>query len=150
MSDPFIARSHLGPVLFFVYTQDLALALTNIEFSFYADDFKLCSTVASLEDWSQLQHSINQVASWGARNGLKLNAGKSQVISFSRAYNVVLYDYLLDGTNLLRVDIVKNLGVFLDSKLNFSTHIDRTISKCHSMLGLIKWFARECGDPSEH
>ena len=46
--------SHLGPVVFHVYTQDLSAALTNIEFSFYADDLKLSSNVSSSNDYLRL------------------------------------------------------------------------------------------------
>ena len=116
----------------------MSAALTNIEFSFYADDLKLSNTISSSNDHFRLQQSLNQVASWGGRNGLKPNIGKCQVITLSSAWNVTLYDYSLDGRDLQRVEVVKNLGVFLDSKMRFSAHIDRTISKCLSLLGLIK------------
>ena len=93
LSVPFTATSsvpqgsHLGPVLFLVYIQDLSAALTIIEFSPYADDLKLSSTVSSSVDYLRLQQSLNQVAAWGARNrnGLKLNADKCQVITFTSA-----------------------------------------------------------------
>ena len=32
----------------------------------------------------------------------------------------------------------KHLGVFLDSKLNFSIHIEQKISKCNKIIGLIR------------
>ena len=51
---------------------------------------------------------------------------------------------------ITRVEVIKNLRVFLNSKLRFSAHIDRTISKCHSMLRLIKRFARQFKDPLVH
>ena len=51
-------ESHPGPVLFFVYIQDMSAALTNIEFSFYADDLKLSSTVSSSNDYFRLQPSL--------------------------------------------------------------------------------------------
>ena len=70
LSVPFTATSgipqgsHLGPVLFLVYINDLSAALTEIEFSFYADDLKFSSTVSSSIDYLRLQQSLNQVASW--------------------------------------------------------------------------------------
>ena len=63
---------------------------------------------------------------------------------------MTLYDYSLDCTDLQRVEAVNDLGVFLDSKMRIIGHIDRTISKYHSMLRLIKRFTREFGDPLVH
>ena len=46
--------------------------------------------------------------------------------------------------------MIKDLGVFLDSKLDFSTHIDRTISKARATLGVVHRFAKEFGDQAIH
>ena len=41
---------------------------------------------------------------------------------------------------------VKDLGVYLDAKLDFRHHIDRVISRCRSALGSVKRFAKDLGD----
>jgi hypothetical protein len=37
-------------------------------------------------------------------------------------------DYSLNGQNLERVSVIRDLGVLMDSKLTFSEHVDVTIS----------------------
>ena len=46
-----------------------------------------------------------------------------------------------------RVGVVKDLGVWLDSKMDFKYHVERTISRSNSFLGLIRRFGREFQDP---
>jgi hypothetical protein len=44
-------------------------------------------------------------------------------------------------------DSICDLGVVLDSKLNFTSHIDSLVVKASRMLGYIKRIVREFGDP---
>ena len=37
-----------------------------------------------------------------------------------------------------RVGVVKDLGVWLDSKMDFKYHVERTISRSNSLFGLIR------------
>lgn len=138
--------SHIGPILFLIYVQDLSELLSGIDHSFYADDLKLSRTISSDVDQAALQCYLEIVASWGQRNDLKLNASKSQSITFSRRRSTVIYDYKLDGVTLSRVAQVKDLGVYLDSKLTFSHHYNRLIARCNIVLGLVKRFSREFDD----
>jgi hypothetical protein len=48
-------------------------------------------------------------------NKLYLNVRKCKVITFSRAQVQVTYDYSLNGQNLERVSVIRDLGVLMDS-----------------------------------
>lgn len=151
-SAPYVATSgvpqgsHLGPILFLVYTQDLTQLLNHVSFSLFADDVKVYSTVKSVEDCERLQSLLMVIHKWGELNRLRLNADKCQIISFSRARSKVLFDYSINGVALKRVDCVKDLGLHLDDKLDFQTHINHTISRCRIALSQVKRFAREFND----
>ena len=93
---------------------------------------------------------VMSVKEWGDRNQLELNPSKCQSITFNHTRRSVSAMYHLGALELKRVSEVKDLGVILDTKLDFSVHIDRTISKCRAALGLINRFAREFGDPRIH
>ena len=47
-----------------------------------------------------------------------------------------LFDF--NSTNVQVADSQKQLGLVLDSKLNFNEHIDSKITKCNKIIGLIK------------
>ena len=156
MSQPYIAGSgvpqgsHLGPMLFLIYAQDLVEFLGDTEFSLYADDLKLSRVIRNINDCLSLQSCLTSVMEWGDRNQLQLNPSKCQTITFNRARRSVSAMYHLGASELKRVSEVKDLGVVLDTRLDFNVHIDRTISKCRAALGLINRFAREFGDPRIH
>ena len=40
--------------------------------------------------------------------------------------------------NITKCSYQKHLGIVLDSKLNFNTHIDQKIKKCNKLIGLMK------------
>jgi hypothetical protein len=56
----------------------------------------------------------------------------------------VIYDYSLNGQNLKRVPVFRDLGVLMDSKL---MHIGVTVSNARQMLGFIMKNGRDFRDP---
>jgi hypothetical protein len=53
---------------------------------------------------------------------MKLNIDKTKVIKFSRKTNILIYEYKLFHSTIARTDSVKDLGVYLDTKLYFHNH----------------------------
>ena len=134
-------------ILFLIYMQDLVARL-SVDHSLYADDLKLSQKISSHADAQVLQANLDLVAHWGALNSLHLNPTKCQMISFSRrrSSNTVDTSYMLGTSQLARVSEVKDLGMYLDRKLDFRHHIDRGIARCRSTFGLVKRFAKEFND----
>ena len=71
-------------------------------------------------------------------------------MSFHRSRQAIHYTYHLGSTDLRRASEIKDLGVFLDTKLTFNAHVDRVIAKCRSTRGLVNRFAKDFGDPAIH
>ncbi|PNF29809.1 hypothetical protein B7P43_G10577 [Cryptotermes secundus] len=69
---------------------------------------------------------------------MKPNADKTKVITFSRKTNYLIYEYKLLHFTITRTYSVKDLGVYLDSKLHFHDHVNFTFSQCIKMLGIIR------------
>ena len=103
----------------------------------YADDLKLYHRVSCSDDARELQADLGRLCEWSRMWRLKLNPTKCSVISFTLRTRPVVADYILDGVALARGTEVRDLGVMLDSKLTFATHVDATVSKAKRMLGLI-------------
>ena len=55
---------------------------------------------------------------------MNLNISKTRAISFSRKTNTVRLKYKFGDSYITRADCIKDLGVFIDSKLYFNSHVD--------------------------
>lgn len=108
--------SHLGPLLFNLFINDLPTCLNCSSVLLYADDAKIYKNIVSTIDAEQLQLDINSFIEWCGINLLNLNYKKCSVISFTRE-NAISYEYTMGPEQLKRVNTVKDLGVLLDSKL---------------------------------
>ena len=62
-------------------------------------------------------------------------------VVFSRKSNASNLTYLpvkLNNVSITKCSHQKHLGIVLDSKLNFNTHVAQKIKKCNKLIGLIK------------
>ena len=55
--------------------------------------------------------------------------------------------YLLDASPLDRVFEIKDLGIILDPKLKFDSHISFMVNKAINVLGFIKRWSKEFNEP---
>ena len=143
-SEPFRAYSgvpqgsHLGPLLFLLFVNDIPSHINNCHVLLYADDVKLFYVIKSISDCDTLLVNIDAFCHWCCYNGFTLNCAKCSVMSFSRSRSPNMYNFHLLGEELARCSLVKALGVVLDPKLTFSLHFDYVFAKGFSMLGFMK------------
>lgn len=115
--------THLGPLLFLIFINDITQSIKYCEISLFADDTKIYRAIESSLDAMNLQLDINSFEGWCNLNGLQCNIKKCFTIRFGKSRQPI-YDYFLEGNLLERVDHIRDLGVILDSKLSFKFHID--------------------------
>lgn len=150
-SPPFIVTSgvpqgsHLGPLLFLLYMNDVNLILKCLKLS-YADDMKLYYVIKGPQDAHFLHQELEVFDDWCRINRMSLNVSKCSVISFGRKRAMHFHDYTLRGISLKRESTVKDLGVMLDCKLTFKDHIAYVVSKASSQLGFLFRFAKSFKD----
>lgn len=111
--------SHIGPLLFNLFINDLPRNLRSCEYFLYADDLKICLKMNEKVDSAILQENLNSLNDWCLSNNLLLNVGKCNVMSFYRTRRGDLWDYFINGTKLNRVKAVNDLGVIFDKSLTF-------------------------------
>jgi hypothetical protein len=73
-----------------------------------------------------------------------LNLEKCKAIRFSTPGQT---NFMLSGHLLENVDKICDLGVILDTKLNFISHIDCILNKASRMLSYIKRIGKDFTDP---
>ena len=143
-----MVNGHLSPLLFGFFINDLLEKLSDsgVGCSGYADDVKLFLAIKSTMDCTKLHDSLLMVHKWCEDNGMMLNPSKCNVISFSRKRSPLTATYSIHGTAIGRVSVIKDLGVFLNTKLNFHHQVDRVTAKARSVLGMVKRFSRGFDD----
>ena len=129
--------SHLGPLLFNIFVNDIVSVFQNSCFLMYADDSKIFRIVESLSDCDRLQNDLDRLINYCFDNFLYLNIKKCNVITFSRKREPIMYKYRLNNEIISRQSEVRNLGVHLDSKLTFGPHIGLITAKAYRMLGFV-------------
>lgn len=129
--------SILGPLLFAVFVNDIEQCLEVSQLLCFADDMKIIYPISSLADAASLQSDLIRLDKYCEENCLDLNPSKCCVVTYSRKRKLVEYDYTLKNVSLSRETVVRDLGVFHDSKLLFDAHIDSIVSKASRALGFL-------------
>ena len=80
--------SHLGPILFNLYINDLPSAIKSSQILMYADDVKLFSSFSLESQSHQLQTDLNKLVAWCSSNYMTLNLNKCKKLSFSRRMTI--------------------------------------------------------------
>lgn len=135
--------SHLGPLLFILFINDIMENITFAKLLLYADDVKLFHTICSISDAIKLQRDIDALAEWARQNKLKLNIKKCKSMSFQNSSNSIVFDYFVNESLLERVNEISDLGVIFESSLRFDKHIEYVVSKSYKTVGFILRSCRE-------
>lgn len=139
--------SHLGPLLFVLFINDLFTTLSDSNVLCYADDAKIFKTIKNSHDAYLLQQDLDKFSKWCDKNLLSINVSKCVHISFTRKRKPFIHKYYLNRSLVPENDNVNDLGIALDKKLTFCLHINIIIQRANSKLGYIKRWSKDIRDP---
>ena len=131
--------STLGPLLFLIYINDMKNSSILLKFLQFADDTTL---LFSCKDFNHLklvlESESEKVIDWLSANKLIINLKKtcSMLFSFKRgnpSLELNVKNVLLENKNE-----VKFLGVNIDNKLNWKSHISLIRSKISKSIAILK------------
>ena len=128
--------SVLGPVLFVIYINDLPSSIQSDVYVF-ADDTKIFRIITEDPDRVQLQTDLDSVSTWSDTWLLRLNPEKCKHLSITKKGSSVV-NYKIGDLVVEEIQEEKDLGVTIDSTLEFQTHISDKVKKANSMLAIIK------------
>ena len=138
--------SVLGPLLFLIYINDIVNSSNIFKFILFADDTSLyysCKNVQALE--SIMNQELSKISEWLSANRLSLNVGKSKLLYFTNNNRTVLQNIniKINDQILAEVSSAKYLGVYIDNKLQWDSHINAIklrLSKGASILAKIRHY----------
>ena len=141
-----IQGSTLGPVLFVLFTNDVASHVTCDKIVMYADDSQFLNSSSKNDLAShklKLEDMLSTVQNWYDQNSLKLNPTKTEMMIFgipkqaSSGYITVNFA----GTQVRPVTKMKVFGVTLDPELRWEDHVSTVIRKSYATLAGLAKFA---------
>ena len=139
--------SHLGPLLFILFVNDVTLVLNRLKVLIYADDMKLYMEIKTQSDFQAFQQEIDFFHKWCTKSLLDLNVKKCSIISYTRKHTNNNFECTLGQQSVERCSKIRDLGVILDSKLTFTDHHNTIVNKANNMLSFIKRFSYHFRDP---
>ena len=131
----------LSPTIFNIYTADISPPRAPVQVMAYADDITITSTHTSMSAAKKyIQPYLHNVYAWTKQNNITLNPHKTTCTPFTpdtAEYKSNL-DLKLNNTVLRMATHPKVLGITLDPKFTYSTHIHNISVQAHTPLQMIK------------
>lgn len=128
--------SVLGPSVFSLYTRNFSAASPHARIVKYADDLSLVVPLRSVSS-DYIQHTVGSEVSnasrWCSENDLLLNKNKTKCFIFSRHSTASLLD-----PNIEKVSSMRLLGVHVNDKLTWDSHIDYLRVSCSRRLHILR------------
>ena len=131
--------SVLGPILFLLYINDLALLEDDkAKMLIFADDVKIYAKSAN---HIALQNLIDRISAWSCKWQLPISFTKTQILHFG--HTNPKFTYNIDNINISYNpnSTVRDLGILLSENLNFSPYICQIVKKAfHRIFLLLRYF----------
>ncbi|XP_046662827.1 uncharacterized protein LOC124355712 [Homalodisca vitripennis] len=100
--------SHLGPFLFSMFINDIGTTLSS-QYLLFADDVKIFAEISSIQHQQELQRDLQRIQDWCQASGMDLNTDKCNTMSYTRAHEILQFNYTLYGVTLQRVTRTRDL-----------------------------------------
>ena len=130
----------LGPLLFLIMINDIDKDISESIISIFADDTRLTKVIKNEEDLENFQEDLEKLYSWAKDNNMEFNGSKFEVLRYG--YN----EDLKHSTNYLTPEaedvidvknVLRDLGVIVNSEGTFKDHIDMVCSKVNQKAGWV-------------
>ncbi len=136
--------SILGPLLFLIFMNDLPLVTKDTCTDMFADDSTIHTNGRTIDELERkLNNDLTKIDTWCDENQMAINVDKTKamlVTTHQKAWRLPKQelDIKLKGKTLENVACEKLLGVHLDNRLNWATHIHQVAVKISRNLALLR------------
>ena len=124
--------STLGPILFLLYRNNLP-SVTKFNTLLFADDTTLTLSNGSVRELEKsVSSELASIVAWMQTNKLKINFEKTDFILFGAKSQKHSMNIFCSQQTISQVDSVKYLGILIDSKLKWTSHLENLGEKVAS------------------
>jgi hypothetical protein len=135
-----IQGSVLGPTLFNVFINEIYKFVKHSLVLKYADDMRIFlsspkNTIDANGMQNRIQDDINNLVLWATSSGMTFNTNKCFSASFGRSKSTRIYE--INGNAIDSKSSFIDLGIKVNTPLNFKSHINTAVSKAFGRLGIV-------------
>ena len=137
--------SIFGGLLFCIYV-DPILNEINMRKEMYVDDLTIYEALKpnqAISSSKNIEQECQRIIQWYCANDLQLNPSKTKLMYFGQPNKINQVknsiEINIEGVKLEPESSLKLLGMHLDEKLDFKTHITEVSKKCSRLLYRIRW-----------
>jgi hypothetical protein len=131
--------SIIGPLIFNIFLNDIFYFAEQSDLYNYADDNCTAVHHDDINTLTELLTSeTNVMIEWFTNNGMQVNPSKFQGVLFKANHINPTIDIRINDQSIPFVNDIKVLGITIDDKLNFNTHINTLCSKAGAQVSALQ------------
>ena len=129
--------SNSGPILFFLYINDLP-EVSKFDIKLFADDTVLLMRDKNLQKLNEtVSKEIEKINTWLLTNKLTIHFSKTDYLLFSpKANEQINFSVSIQGNQIKKTQVARYLGIFIDNKLKWEYHVQHICKKTAQYCGL--------------
>ena len=127
--------SVLGPICFIVFINDITKCIKHCRIKLYADDVKLYFHFCCDRWIDFLQRDLDAIVEWA--NMWQLNISISKTFLLHIGSKNPRHVYSINGTDIVAVDTIKDLGVHVSHDLSWSVNVQEVVKKANKIANVI-------------
>lgn len=127
----------LGPILFILYINNLTEVLKSCSIKIFADDSKIIKSIENEEDRKLLLEDLIAVIEWAEHNKMELNEAKFMLLQHGKHEDMKLPYQVNENLLLEQCEFAKDLGILVDSQLNWSQQIATVTASARQLAGWV-------------
>ena len=116
----------LGPALFILYMNNITEYIKQTLIKMFADDSKLISSIANIEDRQKLINDLKALLKWTEDNSMQFNEEKFQLLQLGQNSSLKT-PYSYNNINIDKSTNVRDLGIQISEDLSFKYHISEMV-----------------------
>ena len=144
----------LGPLLFLIMIDSISDCNLMSTVRMFADDTRVIKHVRTEEDTENFQADLEKLYSWQEENNMMFNSAKFEVIRYGRNEDLKnTCDYLTPnaGGVIERKEKLRDLGIIMNERADFSDHVNHVCCKVNQKVGwILRSFIRRKPEFMQH
>jgi ribonuclease HI len=137
--------STCGPGFWLIVINDLLQQTwpANVRLQAFADDCLLIVTGSSEQEIEQITNQcLRRISDWGKKCKQTFNSNKTFSMLITRRLKYRELNVFMDGIQIQSVQSMRILGVYLDRRLNWRTHVNKIYQKAYQLITQLVRIAR--------